>query len=65
MPKALIWLAGPWVGMQRRYVARNVGYAMQFNNRRSISELGLQYRSAEETLNDHIHQLVTDGLITP
>jgi nucleoside-diphosphate-sugar epimerase len=65
MPKALIWLAGPWVGMQRRYVARNVGYPMQFDNRRSISELVLQYRSVEETLNDHIRQLVADGLIMP
>jgi nucleoside-diphosphate-sugar epimerase len=65
VPKPLIWLAGPWVGMQRRYVARNVGYPLQFNNHRSISELDLQYRSAEETLNDHIRQLVADGLVSP
>ncbi len=61
-PKALMWLIAPWVGMTRRYVARNVGHPIRFDNSRSISELGLRYRDAALTLNDHVRQIVADGL---
>ncbi len=62
-PKWLMWLLGPFVGMQRRFVARNVGHPLRFDNRRSQTELGLQYRSVDETLNDQIQQLLRDGLL--
>ncbi|MES2949647.1 MAG: NAD-dependent epimerase/dehydratase family protein [Pseudomonadota bacterium] len=62
-PKWLMWLIGPMVGMQRSYVARNVGHPLRFNNQRSQKELGLRYRSADETLNDQIQQLLRDGLL--
>jgi len=63
--KALIWLIAPLVGMQRRYVARNVNYPVHFNNDRSKLELGIKYRQPAETFNDHIRQIVKDGLIRP
>ena len=63
LPKILMWLLAPMVGMQRGYVTRNVGYDIYFDNARSISELGLQYHSPEDTLNDHIKQIVSDGLL--
>ena len=62
-PKWLMWLIGPLVGLQRSYVAHNVGYPLRFNNQRSQIELGLHYRSAGETLNDQIQQLLRDGLL--
>lgn len=64
-PKWLMWLIGPLVGLQRGYVARNVGHPLRFNNQRSQTELGLRYRSAEETLNNQIQQLLRDGLLAP
>jgi len=61
--KALVWLIGPFVGMQRRYVARNVNYPVYFDNDRSKLELGIHYRRPTETFNDHIQQIVKDGLL--
>jgi len=63
VPKALMWLIAPLVGMQRAYVARNVGYPLCFNNQRSRQELGVEYHSPSDTLNDHCRQLVDDGLL--
>ncbi len=63
VPKALIWLLAPFVGMQRRYVARNVNFPLDFNNARSKKELGLTYRDTAETLNEHCRQIVADGLL--
>lgn len=63
VPKALMWLIAPWVGMQRKYVARNVNYPIDFNNQRSKDELGLRYHATADTLKDHCRQIVTDGLL--
>lgn len=63
IPKALVWLIAPLVGMQRKYVTNNVNHPICFDNTRSVSQLGVSYFSPEETLNDHIAQLVKDELI--
>lgn len=63
LPKALIWLIAPFIGMQRHYVARNVNRPLYFDNRRSREELGMDYRPTADTLNDHIRQIVSDGLL--
>lgn len=63
VPKALIWLIAPLVGLQRGYVTRNVNFPVYFNNQRSRDDLGLTYRSVTDTLNDHCRQLVEDGLM--
>ncbi len=62
-PKWLMWLIAPWVGLERTYVARNVGFDIQFDNARSTQELGVAYRSPEQTLNDHVAQIAADGLV--
>ncbi|UBV45396.1 NAD-dependent epimerase/dehydratase family protein (plasmid) [Deinococcus taeanensis] len=64
VPKMLMWLIGPVIGMQRRYVARNVSYPLRFDSQRSQKELGVHYRPPRETVNDHIRQLVRDGLVS-
>ena len=63
-PKALLGLIAPLVGLQRDYVARNVGYDICFDNARSRTKLGVTYRSPAQTLNDHIAQIVADGLVS-
>jgi nucleoside-diphosphate-sugar epimerase len=63
LPKPLIWLIGPLIGMQRRYVAGNVGYPLRFDADRSVSELGCRYRNVKETIDDHIAQLLDHQLL--
>ena len=63
LPKILVWLIAPLAGMQRKYVANNVNYPITFDNSRSESQLGIQYYSPKQTLNDHVRQLVENGLV--
>jgi nucleoside-diphosphate-sugar epimerase len=61
--KALFWLIAPFVGMQRRYVARNVNHPIYFNNDRCKRELGIRYRQPTDTFHDHVRQIIADGLL--
>ena len=63
VPKPLVWLFGPMMGpVTRKFISRNIGYPVRFDNRRS-KELGIQYRSVGETLKDHFEQVLEDGLV--
>ncbi len=64
LPKWLIWLVAPAIGMSRYYVKTNVGFPVSFNAMRSVADLGVDYRSISTTLRDHIEQLQRDGLVT-
>ncbi len=63
LPKILIWLIAPLIGMDRKFVQNNINHSILFDNTKSIIELKIKYNSTHNTLNDHIFQLVTDGLI--
>ncbi|MGP1908444.1 SDR family oxidoreductase [Metabacillus sp. JX24] len=63
VPKPLIWLIAPKVGLTRKYVSKNVGVNARFDNRKSIDELGISYRSLKTTLIDQNEQLEADGLL--
>jgi len=63
VPKFLIWLLAPLLGMTRKYIANNVNYLVYFNHNPSKIDLNIQYLDPRQTLNDHIGQLVTDNLI--
>lgn len=64
LPKFLVKLVAPIAaGVSREFVEKNVGYSVRFDNRRSMNELGIQYRPLTETLNEHFEQMVQDGLI--
>lgn len=65
VPKWLLWIIGPWVnaGITRRFVSRNVGLPWKGDNGKSIRELGMTYRSLEETLTEHFQQLADAGLV--
>ena len=53
LPTALVRLVGPLFGLSQKWISGNLGVKFAVDNTRSISELGLNYRSLEETLNDH------------
>lgn len=61
-PKWLLWLLGPLAGLGRRYVADNVGFPIAFDSSACRDDLGLALTPPARTVNDHIAQLVADGL---
>ena len=63
IPKWLLWLIAPFIGRTRRYVADNFSVEVSFDNTKSISQLGMVYRSIESTLGDHLQQIIDDGLM--
>jgi len=64
LPKAMTWLVGPMVGpITRKFVSRNVGHHVKFDNRKSREELGVTYRPVQQTLCEHFQQMLDDGLL--
>lgn len=63
IPKWLIWLIAPSVGMTRQEVKLNVGYGWGANNQKSVQELGMNYRPLKGTITEFFDQLVEAGEI--
>lgn len=63
LPKWLLWLIAPTVGMTRQEVSKNVGYPWKANNSKSIQDLGMNYRPLKTTVNEFFDQLVDAGEI--
>jgi dihydroflavonol-4-reductase len=62
IPKPMFRLVAPVAGFTREFVDKNAGYPLDFDNSRSIAELGLAYRAPEDTIADHFQQMIDDGL---
>lgn len=62
IPKPVFRVVAPFAGFSREFVDKNVGWPLAFDNSRSIAELGLVYRPAEETLAEHFQQMIDDGI---
>jgi nucleoside-diphosphate-sugar epimerase len=63
-PKAVMYIAGPIIaGMSWKFVSRNIGVPIRFDNSRSQQQLGINYRPLESTFHDHIQQLSADGMV--
>lgn len=62
IPKPLFRLIAPAAGFTREFVDKNVGWPLEFDNARSVAELGLEYRPVEDTLGDHFQQMIDDGV---
>lgn len=63
VPKALFWLLAPKLGIDRRYVARNVGIPFELDTTRSREILGIEYRDTRETVVEHFQQLIDAGAL--
>lgn len=63
VPKWLVLLVAPIVGFTRPYADKNIGYPLRANNSKSIQELEMIYHTLEETVLDHVEQLIKDDLI--
>jgi dihydroflavonol-4-reductase len=65
MPKWLVWLVAPMVNkpMTRKIVSRNINLPWKGDNSKSIRELGMQYRSMKESMNEFFQQMIDHGLV--
>lgn len=64
VPKWILWLIAPTVGLTRRYVRSNVGFPYELDNRRSREILGIEYRDIPRTVVEHFQQLIDFGAVT-
>jgi nucleoside-diphosphate-sugar epimerase len=62
-PKFLFWLIAPLLGYTRKYVSRNVGHQIKFDNSYSKADLGMSYIPVEQTVKDHFQQILDDVLL--
>ncbi len=63
VPKFIICLLAPTIGFTRKFVRNNVGFPLKGDNRKSINELNMCYKSLKETVLDHVKQIESDNLI--
>lgn len=63
LPKWFMWMIGPLADktMTRRRVSRNVGWPFHADNSRSVRDLGVRYRSLEETVSEMFAQMLEVG----
>lgn len=63
LPKFMIWLMAPSVGMTRKMVSLNIGYPWKADNSKSIEKLNMNYRPLKETVTEFFGSLVDAGVI--
>ena len=56
-PKFMLYLTGWAFGLTLKFISRNVGYKLAFNNSKSINALGITYTPLETTIKDMIEQM--------
>lgn len=63
LPKFLLWLVAPTVGMTRKEVSLNIGYPWKANTTKSVDVLGMTYRPLKETIVEFFEQLKDAGAL--
>jgi nucleoside-diphosphate-sugar epimerase len=58
VPTWLFLLVGPFLGYPARFIRRNIGYEICFDNTLIREKLGMTFRPLEETLVDQVGQLL-------
>ncbi|MDX2469275.1 MAG: NAD-dependent epimerase/dehydratase family protein [SAR324 cluster bacterium] len=61
LPKFMVWLVGPFVGMPRKMVSRNIGYPWKVDNSKAKKELGIEFKQPEEYVVSFFQQLIDSG----
>lgn len=57
MPKFLIYLFGWTQGITLKYISRNIGYPLYFDNTKTKEVLGMEYRPIEKAIEEMVEQL--------
>ena len=58
IPKFIVWLMAPTVGLKRKMISRNVGYHWLVDHSKSLKELNMKYRPVEESITDFFRQMI-------
>lgn len=61
LPKWLVMLVAPAIGVSRRYLANNVDHVFRADASKSVRELGARYRPLAESMEDMVAQLIERG----
>lgn len=61
VPKALLWLLAPKLGLTRKFVSRNVNVPWRADNAKGRRELGLTYRPLSSTMEDMFQDMIARG----
>jgi len=64
VPKILFWLIAPMYNLTRKYVSKNVGVRIKFDNSYSKADLNMSYIPIEQTIKEHFQQILDDGLLS-
>ena len=64
-PNVLIYLSAPLIGFNWKFLKKNLGYKLKFDNSYSINDLNIKYRTIEDTFADHVKQLKQDKILKP
>ena len=63
LPKALVYVIGPFFGLSWGYTKNNIGQPLNYNHEFSKTDLSLTYRPLTETFVDHVNQMESSGLL--
>lgn len=63
LPKWLMYLAGPFIGLPWEMIRHRVGIPICFNVAKSKTLLGMEYRGVDLTIREHVQQMIADGLV--
>ncbi|MCF8308597.1 MAG: NAD-dependent epimerase/dehydratase family protein, partial [Bacteroidales bacterium] len=63
LPKALLYLFGPFMGFSWNFIRKNIGIPVYFDNTKAQNQLGIDFKNPQETIREHAAQLIDDGLV--
>lgn len=63
LPDFLVWLMAPAAGFKRKTIKQNLGHPWRVDNTKSIKELGVSYRSIEESIVDFFQQMIDNKIV--
>jgi nucleoside-diphosphate-sugar epimerase len=62
-PKFLMYIIGPLLGVNWRFINRNIGFKLKFDNSYIKTDLNMEFLPFKKTILDHAQQLVDSGLV--
>lgn len=63
LPKTALWVIGPTQGLTRKFIKRNVGHALAFDNSYAKQDLDMEFRPARASVVEHFQQMLEDGVV--
>jgi nucleoside-diphosphate-sugar epimerase len=63
-PFLILYMVGPYIGtLTRNFIWNNMDVEINLDNTKSKKELGIEYRSLQETVGDMMEQLIAEGVV--